>query len=133
MSVRVCLLLDPVHVNSARIPRILPYKIGVAELGELDALPGKQIAAAGLDVLPKEPTIREETELLRFIFAEQHELQTLVADHMLIHQPNVLVNPHNAFNTWEAVESSFLLRANLRMWSLDIEERTDSKNEQTAN
>jgi hypothetical protein len=68
MSVRVCLLLDPVHVNSARIPRILPYKIGVAELGELEALTREKIAAAGSDVLPEEPTIREETGLLRSIF-----------------------------------------------------------------
>jgi hypothetical protein len=68
MSVRVCLLLDPVHVNSARITRILPYQIDVAELGELEALTSKRIAAARLDVLLEEPTIREETELLRSIF-----------------------------------------------------------------
>ena len=68
MSIRVCLLLGLVHVNSARITRILPYKIGVADLGELGALISKRIAAAGLDVLPEEPTIREETELLRSIF-----------------------------------------------------------------
>lgn len=69
----------------------------------LEALASKKIAAAGLDVLPEEPTIREEAELLHYIFAEQHDLRTLFADHMLVHRPNALVTPHNAFNTCEAV------------------------------
>lgn len=70
----------------------------------LKALANNKIAAAGLDVLPEEPAIREEAELLRSIFAEQHDVQTLFAEHMLTHQPNVLVTPHNAFNTREAME-----------------------------
>jgi len=70
----------------------------------LEALTSKKIAAAGLDVLPEEPTIREEAELLRSIFTKQHNLQTLFAEHMLTHQPNVLVTPHTAFNTHEAVQ-----------------------------
>jgi len=70
----------------------------------LEAILNKKVAAAGLDVLPEEPTIREETELLHSIFTEKHNLGTLFADHMLTHQPNVLVTPHTAFNTREAKE-----------------------------
>jgi D-lactate dehydrogenase len=68
----------------------------------LEALVNKKIAAAALDVLPEEPTIREEAELLRSILAERHNLETLFAGHMLAHQPNVLITPHSAFNTHEA-------------------------------
>jgi len=70
----------------------------------LQAILDRRIAAAGLDVLPEEPTIHEETELLRSIFAERHNLEALFAGHMLTHQSNVLVTPHSAFNTREAKE-----------------------------
>lgn len=67
------------------------------------ALAERKIAAAGLDVLPEEPTIREEAELLRTVFEREHNLQTLLADHILTHMRNVIVTPHSAFNTREAV------------------------------
>lgn len=70
----------------------------------LQTILDRRIAAVGLDVLPEEPTIHEETELLRSIFAERHNLETLFAGHMLTHQSNVLVTPHTAFNTREAKE-----------------------------
>ncbi|MBL26991.1 MAG: hydroxyacid dehydrogenase [Rhodospirillaceae bacterium] len=70
----------------------------------LRALADGKIAAAGLDVLPEEPAIREEAELLRSFFAEQHDLETLLADHILLRMRNVVITPHSAFNTREAVE-----------------------------
>lgn len=68
------------------------------------ALAEGKVAAAGLDVLPEEPVIREEAELLRSIYEEHHDLNTLLADHVLVHMRNVLVTPHSAFNTKEAVQ-----------------------------
>ncbi|MBD3237037.1 MAG: hydroxyacid dehydrogenase [Candidatus Eisenbacteria bacterium] len=60
------------------------------------------IAGVGLDVLPEEPTVREEAELLRSLFHEEHDLQTLLADHVALRLRNVIVTPHSAFNTREA-------------------------------
>jgi D-lactate dehydrogenase len=61
------------------------------------------VAAAGLDVLPDEPMIREEAELMCSIFCNQHDLRNLLADHVLLKMTNVVVTPHSAFNTREAV------------------------------
>lgn len=70
----------------------------------LQALVTRKIASAGLDVLPEEPTVREESELLRSIFTRKHNLETLLAGQVLHHFPNVIITPHSAFNTREAVQ-----------------------------
>jgi len=44
-----------------------------------------KVAAAGLDVLPEEPTIREEVELPRSTLTDRHNRETLFAGHMLAH------------------------------------------------
>ncbi|MAZ76742.1 MAG: hydroxyacid dehydrogenase [Micavibrio sp.] len=67
------------------------------------ALKSGKVGAAGLDVLPEEPVIREEAELLRESFSQQHDLETLLTDYVLLHQKNVIVTPHSAFYTKEAV------------------------------
>lgn len=67
------------------------------------ALREGRIAGAGLDVLPEEPLIREEAELISSAFADAHDLRNLVANHVLLNMPNVIVTPHSAFNTREAI------------------------------
>ncbi len=62
-----------------------------------------KVRGAGLDVLPEEPVIREEAELLRSVYERKHNLDDLLADHVLIRLRNVVVTPHSAFNTREAV------------------------------
>jgi D-lactate dehydrogenase len=69
----------------------------------LRALTTGKVAAAGLDVLPEEPALREEAELLRRWYRHEHDLETLLADHILLRLRNVIITPHSAFNTREAV------------------------------
>jgi D-lactate dehydrogenase len=77
---------------------------GVVEVNALiEALATGKVAAAGLDVLPEEPVIREEAELLRSFYQKEHNLDTLLADHILLRLKNVYITPHSAFNTKEAV------------------------------
>ncbi|MBN9072099.1 MAG: hydroxyacid dehydrogenase [Rhizobiales bacterium] len=64
------------------------------------ALANGKLRAAGLDVLPQEPLIREEAEIFRQDkTVDASDLKALVANHVLLRFPNVLVTPHNAYNT----------------------------------
>ena len=68
------------------------------------ALRSGQIAGAALDVLEEEGVIRDELDFLVAGHPEEHNLKTVLADHVLIDLPNVIVTPHNAFNTTEALQ-----------------------------
>lgn len=68
------------------------------------ALAEGKLRAAGLDVLPQEPLIREEAEIFRQQRSlDAPDLKALVANHVLLRFPNVLVTPHNAYNTDQAL------------------------------
>lgn len=86
-----------VLINTSR-GRIVDVQALVRAIGE------RKVAAAGLDVLPEEPTIREEAELLRSMFHEEHDLQAILAGHILLRLRNVIITPHTAFYTREAVQ-----------------------------
>lgn len=68
------------------------------------ALADGKLRAAGLDVLPDEPLIREEAQIFRSDApSAEKDLKGLVANHVLLRFPNVVVTPHNAYNTESAV------------------------------
>lgn len=62
------------------------------------------VVGAGLDVLEEEGHMKDEMELLINPHPKQEELRTLLANHYFIDHPRVMVTPHNAFNTQEAIE-----------------------------
>jgi len=61
------------------------------------------LAGVGLDVLEEEGAIKDEKELVLYGHPEEHNLRTILANHVLIDMPNVIITPHNAFNTQEAL------------------------------
>ena len=70
----------------------------------VSALDSKKIAAVGLDVLEEECNIREERQILSPNFATECDLKIVLADHILLNKPNVIITPHNAFNSTEALQ-----------------------------
>ncbi|MBS3137008.1 hydroxyacid dehydrogenase [Candidatus Woesearchaeota archaeon] len=68
------------------------------------ALQQKKIAGAALDVLEGECYIREEKELLKHKKYPNCDLKTVIEDQMLLHMENVIITPHNAFNSQEALQ-----------------------------
>jgi D-lactate dehydrogenase len=61
------------------------------------------LSGAGLDVLEEEGFIKEEKELLTKKFQEKYNLETALRGHIIIQHPKVIVTPHNAFNSKEAL------------------------------
>ena len=60
-------------------------------------------AGLGLDVLEEEYFIKEERELLSMSFKKKYDLKTALENHILINHPKVIITPHNAFNSEEAL------------------------------
>lgn len=72
----------------------------------------KILGGVGLDVLEEEGAISDERSLLLYGHPEEHNLKTIIQNHVLIDMPNVIITPHNAFNTQEAL---------IRILNTDIE------------
>lgn len=85
-----------VIINTAR-GNVIDIPALVRALGE------ERVGAVGLDVLPHEPLIREEAMIFRSPTPTEYDLKALVANHVLLRFPNVLVTPHIAYNTESAV------------------------------
>lgn len=61
------------------------------------------LAGVALDVLEGEKELMEEIEILTEGYQKKTDLKTLFLDHILVNHPNVIITPHNAFNTKEAL------------------------------
>ncbi len=78
---------------------------GIVETDALvSALDNGILAGAGLDVLEQEHDIKEERQLLSKKFTEKIDFKTLLENHVLMERDNVIITPHNAFNSKEALE-----------------------------
>jgi D-lactate dehydrogenase len=62
------------------------------------------LSAAGLDVLEEEAHLREEKELLSEEYLKKVDIKTELLDHVLLTRDDVVITPHNAFNSKEAME-----------------------------
>ena len=77
---------------------------GIVETNALaKALADGTLAGAGLDVLEEEQSIKEEKELMSKEFGKSQNIKTMLQNHVLMEQNNVIITPHNAFNSKEAL------------------------------
>ncbi|MBI1982122.1 MAG: hydroxyacid dehydrogenase [Candidatus Levybacteria bacterium] len=69
----------------------------------LDGLDQGILGGVGLDVLEEECSVKEERELLTSEFLKTCDIKTQLLNHVLVTKENVVVTPHNAFNSREAL------------------------------
>lgn len=62
------------------------------------------LAGYGTDVLEEETEVKNETDYLIKEFIDEQKLKVMLYNHVLMKMPNVLITPHNAFNTIEALQ-----------------------------
>ncbi|PIR47111.1 MAG: hydroxyacid dehydrogenase [Candidatus Vogelbacteria bacterium CG10_big_fil_rev_8_21_14_0_10_45_14] len=85
------------------------YLINTARGGLVDteamvcALRDGILAGAGLDVLEGEADLKNELDLLEGGDDKQERMKTLLENHFLVDHPRVIIAPHNAYNTREAI------------------------------
>ncbi|QKQ98325.1 hydroxyacid dehydrogenase [Candidatus Nanohaloarchaea archaeon] len=68
----------------------------------INALENDSVSAAGLDVLEEECYVEEDIEVMGDL-EDECDLELILEDHMLMERSDVLVTPHNAFNSEEAM------------------------------
>ena len=93
-----------VLINTARGPV-------VETMAMVKALEEGILACAGLDVLEEEDFLLDEQALLHMEHPNGEKLKNVLANQYLIDHPRVIVTPHNAFNTKEALERILMVTA----------------------
>jgi D-lactate dehydrogenase len=99
-----------INKNNIRFFKKGAYLVNTARGGIVEtpaliqALEEKILAGAGLDVLEEEGSMEDELELLSKKTLPEEKLKNVIYGHILMSMPNVLVTPHNAFNSQEALE-----------------------------
>lgn len=99
-----------INENNIRLIKKGAYLVNTARGGIIDtkslveALQEGIFGGVGLDVLEEEKGITDELEFLSKQETPEEQLKTILYDHALMKMPNVLITPHNAFNSKEALE-----------------------------
>lgn len=83
-------------INTSRGPLIDTREL-------VKALDTKKVRGAALDVLELESDLKKEAKLAASLSTDQKRLLTLVENNNLLHRPNVIITPHLAFYTEEAI------------------------------
>lgn len=84
-------------INTARGPLVETEAI-------VKALNDGILGGYGADVLEEEGVISDERAFLLYGRPKEHDLMAILANHVLIDMPNVIITPHTAFNTKEALQ-----------------------------
>jgi len=112
ISLHLPLTKETKHIiNSDRINKMKmgTFLINTARGGLVDTkaliagINSGKLAGVALDVLEEEKEMTEEAEILTPQFRKEADMETLVINHYLMANPKVLITPHNAFNSIEAL------------------------------
>ncbi len=112
ITLHVPLFKETTHlINKKNIKKIKQgaYLINTARGGLIDteallwAIETGHLAGAGLDVLEEEEDLQHPDHLIRAHHTSE-QIKTVLMDNRLIDHPNVIITPHNAFNSLEALE-----------------------------
>jgi D-lactate dehydrogenase len=114
-----------INMKNIRMMKRGAYLINTARGGLVEsaalvaALEENILAGAGLDVLEEEGYMDDEAFLLTAEHPQEVALRTALANHYFIRHPRVIVTPHIAFNTQEAIERILHTTAeNIRQFSM---------------
>ena len=70
----------------------------------VNALDSGILSGAGLDVLEDECLIKEDAQVMSKNFPDKCDMRIILDDHILAKKDNVIITPHNAFNSVEALQ-----------------------------
>jgi len=114
ITLHVCYTPQTHHlINRVNIKNLKPgsYIINTSRGAVIDTLAlvhgleEKILAGIALDVFEEEAALTDENLVLLDKKVAADKLQTILATHYLAHHPHVLTEPHNAYNTKQALES----------------------------
>ena len=70
----------------------------------VNALDSGILSGAGLDVLEGECFVKEDAQVMSKHFPKKCDMKIILEDHILAKKDNVIITPHNAFNSVEALQ-----------------------------